>query len=62
MKDEWRIGILFSRSGVAEETESEYFRGTVLAIEEINAAGGVLGRPIVPVCYDPRSDSAEYRR
>ncbi|USU24226.1 transporter substrate-binding domain-containing protein [Paraburkholderia fungorum] len=47
---------------MAEETESEYFRGTVLAIEEINAAGGVLGRPIVPVCYDPRSDSAEYRR
>lgn len=62
MKGEWRIGILFSRTGVAEVTESEYFRGTALAIEEINAAGGILGREIVPVCYDPKSISAEYRR
>jgi ABC-type branched-subunit amino acid transport system substrate-binding protein len=60
--DDWRVGILFSRSGVAEITESELFRGTVLAIEEINAAGGVLGRQIAPVCYDPRSSAYEYRR
>jgi branched-chain amino acid transport system substrate-binding protein len=62
MKGEWRIGILFSRAGVTEVTESENFRGTVLAIEEINAAGGVLGREIVPTCYDPKSSTADYRR
>jgi branched-chain amino acid transport system substrate-binding protein len=61
-RDEWRVGILFSRSGVVEVTESEHFMGTVLAIEEINAAGGVLGREIAPVCYDPKSSSLEYRR
>jgi branched-chain amino acid transport system substrate-binding protein len=61
-RNEWRVGILFSRSGVAEVTESEHFRGTVLAIEEINADGGVLGREIAPVCYDPKSSAHDYRR
>jgi ABC-type branched-subunit amino acid transport system substrate-binding protein len=62
VKDEWQVGILFSRSGIAEVTESEHFRGTALAIEEINAAGGVMGRPIAPICYDPRSSPYDYRR
>lgn len=61
MEDEWRVGVLFSRSGVTQITESEHFLGTVLAIEEINAAGGVLGKPIVPVAYDPGGDNAAYR-
>ncbi|NTZ88246.1 amino acid ABC transporter substrate-binding protein [Burkholderia metallica] len=58
----WRIGVLYSRTGVTAATESEHFFGTVLAIEEINAAGGVDGRPLDPVVYDPRSDPDEYRR
>lgn len=62
IKNEWQVGILFSRSGIAEVTESEHFRGTVLAIEEINAAGGVLGNRIAPICYDPKSSPYEYRR
>jgi ABC-type branched-subunit amino acid transport system substrate-binding protein len=44
--DPWRVGVLFSRSGVTAISESEHFYGTVLAIEEINRAGGVLGRQI----------------
>lgn len=58
----WRIGVLFSRTGLTEVTESEHFFGTVLAIEEINAAGGVLGRNLDPVVYDPKGDPQEYRR
>jgi ABC-type branched-subunit amino acid transport system substrate-binding protein len=58
----WRVGILFSRSGATAVTESEHFFGTALAIEEINAAGGVLDRPLVPTAYDPRGDSDAYRR
>ena len=58
----WRIGVLYSRSGATGVTESEHFFGTALAIEEINAAGGVLDRPLVPVAYDPKGDSDEYRR
>lgn len=34
--------------------------GTVLAIEEINAAGGVDGRELVPVRYDAQSSPAVY--
>jgi len=61
MEDQWRVGVLFSRSGVTQVTESEHFLGTVLAIEEINATGGVLGKPIVAVAYDPGGDNAAYR-
>jgi branched-chain amino acid transport system substrate-binding protein len=58
----WRIGLLYSRSGVTSITESEHFFGTTLAVEEINGAGGVLDRPLVPTAYDPKGDSTEYRR
>lgn len=61
MTDAWRVGVLFSRNGLSAVTESEHFFGTVLAVEEINARGGVLGRPIEPVVYDPGSDSATFR-
>lgn len=59
---DWRIGVLYSRSGATSVTESEHFFGTVLAIEEINAQGGVLGRQLSPVAYDPKGDPDEYRR
>lgn len=59
---DWRIGVLFSRSGPTGVTETEHFLGTALAIEEINALGGVLDRKLAPVAYDPKGDSAEYRR
>ncbi len=58
----WRVGVLFSRSGAMRVTESEHFFGTALAIEDINRAGGVLGRLIEPVVYDPGSDEIEYGR
>ncbi|OZI38034.1 amino acid ABC transporter substrate-binding protein [Bordetella genomosp. 10] len=58
----WRVGVLYSRTGVSGITESQHFFGTVLAIEEINALGGVLGRALDPIAYDPRSDADEYRR
>lgn len=57
----WRIGVLFSRSGVASVTGTEHFLGTTLAVEEINARGGVLGRLIEPVAYDPGGEPELYR-
>jgi branched-chain amino acid transport system substrate-binding protein len=59
---DWRIGILFSRTGVTGVTGSEHFLGTALAVEEINARGGVLDRELAPIVYDPASDPAQYRR
>lgn len=58
----WRIGVLFSRAGATAATETEHFYGTVLAIEEINAAGGIAGGLLDPVVYDPKCDVDEYRR
>lgn len=58
----WRIGVLFSRTGITAATESEHFYGTALAIEEINAAGGVDGRLLDPVAYDPHGTSDDYHR
>ncbi|AIV73890.1 periplasmic binding domain protein (plasmid) [Burkholderia pseudomallei] len=60
--ERWRIGVLYSRAGVTSATESEHFFGTVLAIEEINRAGGVDGRLLDPVVYDPKGSADEYRR
>ena len=60
-QEPWRVGMLFSRTGLSSVNETEHFFGTALAIEEINAAGGVLGRQIAPVCYDPGGHSDAYR-
>ena len=37
----WRVGVLFSRTGFMAVIEETQLRGTLLAMEEINAAGGV---------------------
>ncbi|MBM3585264.1 MAG: amino acid ABC transporter substrate-binding protein [Alphaproteobacteria bacterium] len=58
----WRIGVLFSRSGVTAVIEETQLQGTILAIEEVNASGGVNGREIEPVCYDPGSDVHAFAR
>ncbi len=39
-----------ARAGVADH--ADYLNGTTLALEEINAAGGVLGRPLKAVVVD----------
>ncbi len=59
---DWRVGVLYSRSGVTSVTESEHFFGTTLAIEEINELGGVLGKKLDSITYDPLDNPDEYRR
>lgn len=56
----WRIGVLYSRTGVTAGIETTQANGTLLAVEQINARGGVLGRPLVPVIYDPASSPRLY--
>ena len=58
----WRIGVLFSQTGVTAVIEETQLRGTIMAIEEVNAAGGVNGRELVPVVYDPASESRNFAR
>lgn len=60
--ESWKIGVLFSSTGHMAVIEETQLRGTLLAIEEINAAGGVNGHELVPIMYDPGSESAAFAR
>lgn len=55
-----RVGVLFSETGVTSTIGHSQLQGTLLAIGEINEAGGIDGREIVPVCYDARSSPEIY--
>jgi urea transport system substrate-binding protein len=50
------VGVLHSRSGTMQLSEDPVIDATILAIDEVNAAGGVLGRKLVPVVADGQSD------
>lgn len=52
------VGIVHSLSGTLAASESPVVDATLLAIEEINAKGGVLGRPLVPIVSDGKSEEA----
>jgi ABC-type branched-subunit amino acid transport system substrate-binding protein len=60
VSEPWRVGVLFSQSGVMAVIEETQLRATLLAVEEINAAGGVNGREIVPIIYDPGSETRAF--
>jgi urea transport system substrate-binding protein len=51
-----RVGVLHSQSGTMSLSESPVIDATLLAIDEVNQAGGVLGRPLHPVLVDGKSD------
>ncbi len=61
LNDCWRIGVLFSQTGPTALAERALLNGTRFAIEEVNKAGGVRGKPIIAVEMDPASDEARYR-
>lgn len=51
-----KVGVLHSRSGTMSNSETPILEATVLAIDELNRAGGVLGRPVLAVLADGKSD------
>ena len=58
----WRVGVLWSQTGVTAVIEESQLKGTLLAIGEINEAGGINGRELVPVIYDPLSEPTNFAR
>lgn len=58
----WRVGVLFSQTGVTRDVETAQLRATLIAIDEVNQAGGVAGRPVEAVVRDPASNAREFRR
>jgi urea transport system substrate-binding protein len=55
-----KIGILHSRTGTMAISERAVIDATLLAIDEINEKGGLLGRPIEAVVEDGESDSSTF--
>ena len=51
-----KVGILHSLSGTMSISETTVRDSTLMAIEEINAAGGIMGRMIEPIAEDGASD------
>jgi len=51
-----KLGVLFSLSGVLSIAETSMHNAALLAIDEINQAGGIGGRRIEPVVEDYASD------
>jgi urea transport system substrate-binding protein len=59
-KDAIKVGILHSLSGTMAISEKSVVKAEELAIEEINAAGGVLGKLIVAVVEDGASSAPTF--
>jgi urea transport system substrate-binding protein len=58
--NEIKVGVLFSLTGTTAIVEESLNKATILAIEEINAAGGINGMQIKPIVEDPASDPATF--
>jgi len=56
-----RIGVIAPLTGASADFGSSVQQGAELAVDEINAAGGVLGRPLALVVRDDRGDPAAGR-
>jgi branched-chain amino acid transport system substrate-binding protein len=59
-KNPVNVGVLFSETGVTSSIESSQLYGTLFAIDQINEAGGIDGRELVPIRRDPRSTPSAY--
>ena len=60
--DPVRVGVLHSATGTMAVSEQPVADAALLAIEEVNAAGGVLGRRVEPVFADGASDPEVFAR
>ena len=59
-KDPIRVGILYSETGVTSTIGLSQLQGALLGIDEINETGGIDGRELVAVRYDPQSTPSRY--
>lgn len=61
-KNPIKIGIIHSLTGTMAISEQPVVDSTLLAIDEINEKGGILGRKLVPIVSDGRSDWDTYAK
>lgn len=55
------VGSIHDTSGIFGHYGSSMDKAVTLAVEEINASGGLLGRPLKKVAWDTRSNSSFYQ-
>jgi urea transport system substrate-binding protein len=55
-----KVGVLHSLTGTMAVSGASTTEATLLAIEEVNASGGVLGRPVEAIVRDSRSDANNF--
>ncbi len=55
-----RVGVLHSLTGTMGRSGASVTDATLLAIDEVNQKGGLLGRPVEAVVADGRSDPARF--
>ena len=51
------VGVFFTQEGPIHELSKSLTDATILAIEDVNAEGGVLGRQLQPVRMNPKYDA-----
>lgn len=61
-KGKIKVGILHSLSGTMALSEKALVDATLMAIDEINEKGGILGKNIEPIVVDGASDSKKFKR
>jgi len=61
-KESIKVGILHSLTGNMASSEQPLIDAALLAIEEINQNGGILGRQIEPIVEDGASDESTFAR
>jgi len=61
-KDPIKVGVLHSQTGTMAISEKPVIESTLMAIEEINERGGILGKKIKPIVVDGQSDADEFAR
>jgi urea transport system substrate-binding protein len=57
-----KVGVLHSMSGTMANSEVVVVDAVLFALDEVNQAGGVFGRPVKPVVADGRSDWPTFAR
>jgi len=54
-----KIGVVMGLTGPWASIDEPAWKGIQLAVDQINAAGGLLGRPVTAICIDTKADEAE---
>jgi urea transport system substrate-binding protein len=57
-----KVGVLHSLTGTMAISEIEVKNATILAIDEINEKGGLLGMKIEPIIVDAKSDNQTFAK